>query len=369
MTGLPALLAVPYDYQGSGTIVFAERLQDAFARQGMASSLAVCGLIPHHVKHETRNFASEHDMLEWIERNIQAFGAILWLGVFQTPESRRRQISLSVEYRKVLQRKILILWERTGSVEVIPEDELFDILIQHGVDGIITLTKSQTLHLMSRGVPQSSIHQIGTGVDVWQEFTPVSNEQRRKLRTTLGWPIQSTIILSLSRFVTRKRTDFLIETWLTAEALRNDATLVLVGSAFGATDSIEDRLFELAQGQESIVIIRYRDGMNRSTFYRASDVFVTAGVLEGEPTAIVEAMACGLPVVASKIAGHTHLVRHGETGYLFQPNNAAELRTCLLSIRESTSKRFAMGQAARELVSQTRDIETIAAQYLVLLRD
>jgi glycosyltransferase involved in cell wall biosynthesis len=67
---------------------------------------------------------------------------------------------------------------------------------------------------------------------------------------------------------------------------------------------------------------------------------------------VLEAMASGTPVVASRIGGVPEIVRDGETGYLVQPGNVDELRTRVEELAANPSRARRMGQAARELVAE-----------------
>jgi glycosyltransferase involved in cell wall biosynthesis len=83
--------------------------------------------------------------------------------------------------------------------------------------------------------------------------------------------------------------------------------------------------------------------------------------------AILEAFACGKPVVATRIGGIPELVRHGETGYLFEPGNRTELQHALSLLTERPGEIRSMGQAARTLVesefSQQRRIDSLLRIY------
>jgi catechol 2,3-dioxygenase-like lactoylglutathione lyase family enzyme len=105
--------------------------------------------------------------------------------------------------------------------------------------------------------------------------------------------------------------------------------LVLVGAGLSNEKEVEARIQDLARPVENIFLIEHHDGLERAPYYRASDIFVLPGVLEGEPSVLCEAMACGLPVAASRIAGHLNLVREGRTGLLFAPDNERNMASCL----------------------------------------
>lgn len=84
--------------------------------------------------------------------------------------------------------------------------------------------------------------------------------------------------------------------------------------------------------------------------YRASDISVLPSLREGLPLAVLEAMACGLPVVATAIDGTPEAVVDGSTGYLIEPNNVEQLADRLQDLIADKAARESFGLAGRERV-------------------
>jgi glycosyltransferase involved in cell wall biosynthesis len=82
-------------------------------------------------------------------------------------------------------------------------------------------------------------------------------------------------------------------------------------------------------------------------FLRDADVFVLASLSEGMPVSVLEAMAAGLPVVASAVDGLEEVVVDGETGFLTPPGDAAALAAGIGRLVEDASLRSALGKAGR----------------------
>ena len=85
------------------------------------------------------------------------------------------------------------------------------------------------------------------------------------------------------------------------------------------------------------------------------------------PNAVLEAMACGLPVVASRIAGNEELVVDGENGLLVAPEDARALRNALTELIANATQRQKMGAASRQFVEASYSWSRIAKQYLALV--
>jgi glycosyltransferase involved in cell wall biosynthesis len=102
--------------------------------------------------------------------------------------------------------------------------------------------------------------------------------------------------------------------------------------------------------------------------YAASDVFVLASFTEGHPKVLLEAMACGLPCVASDCAGNRSLIADGETGLLFDPHRPEELAACLRRIFDDPALAARLGKAAREMIVARYDLSALVAREIALVR-
>jgi glycosyltransferase involved in cell wall biosynthesis len=101
--------------------------------------------------------------------------------------------------------------------------------------------------------------------------------------------------------------------------------------------------------------------------YAASNLFLFPSRHEGMPNAVLEAMASGLPVIATRIAGNEELVVDGQTGFLVPVEDAAALREALRDLLADDGKRARMGRAARARVEQEYGWQRAATQYLSIL--
>ena len=101
--------------------------------------------------------------------------------------------------------------------------------------------------------------------------------------------------------------------------------------------------------------------------YKQSNIFLFPSRHEGMPNAVLEAMASGLPVVASRIAGNEELVVHNETGILVESENVEMLRNALQELLPNPSLRQNMGVASHRRVEQHYSWENTASKYADLL--
>jgi glycosyltransferase involved in cell wall biosynthesis len=97
-----------------------------------------------------------------------------------------------------------------------------------------------------------------------------------------------------------------------------------------------------------------------------TDIFVLPSYREGVPVTVLEAMAMGLPVVATDVPGCREAVVAGETGFLVPPRNVDELVGAIQKLVEDPALRRRMGQAGRARVVQHFAVERVVEQYLGL---
>ncbi|WP_417720649.1 glycosyltransferase family 4 protein [Salipiger sp.] len=145
------------------------------------------------------------------------------------------------------------------------------------------------------------------------------------------------------------------------DALRGrhpDLRLTLIGDGPDRA-ALESRA---AGSGDHVRFLGYRSQDEVAEALRDTDVFVLPSFAEGVPVVLMEAMAAGLPVVTTRIAGVPELVHHGETGLLVAPGDAAALTGALDRLLSDPAERAAMGAAGRAIVAADFDIRKEAAR-------
>ncbi len=106
--------------------------------------------------------------------------------------------------------------------------------------------------------------------------------------------------------------------------------------------------------------------------YRQADVCLHLSDWEGMPNTVLEAMACGLPVIASRVGGLPELVQEGQTGYLVEPGDEATLLAQLRALMDDQESRSNLGGSGRAFVEQSHALHNLAdileEFYEVILR-
>jgi glycosyltransferase involved in cell wall biosynthesis len=117
--------------------------------------------------------------------------------------------------------------------------------------------------------------------------------------------------------------------------------------------------------------VRFLGWVERSAIverYRQADLFVTATTWEGMPNTVLEGMACGLPVVATRASGLDQLVQDGVNGYLVNINDATALADRLTELIDNPYERRRMGKESRKIAEQEFAWDYITEQYVTIYR-
>jgi glycogen(starch) synthase len=118
---------------------------------------------------------------------------------------------------------------------------------------------------------------------------------------------------------------------------------------------------------DRVIFLGWQTRDDLAQWYHRSNLFLFPSRHEGMPNVVLEAMASGLPVVATRIAGNEELVVEGQTGRLVPAEDAGALRESLRELLTSASLRERMGRAARLRVEREYTWESVTQQYSRML--
>jgi len=235
-------------------------------------------------------------------------------------------------------------------------------------DAIICMTEEIQKELSDINTPAAAIRRITNGVN-GNRFVPVSSKQRILWRQHWGIKDSDKLILFSSRLVPRKGLDILLNGWPVIQENYPNIWLLIIGSGTDQSDSTEKQMREKVN-REKLINVQFLGETNKLEQYLGvADLFVFPSKQEGFPNALLEAMAAGLPVVASRIGGVIDIIEENKTGILFESGNsndlALQISSCLA--RPETLKK--MGKQARDYVLTQYSFEAIATQYVAVYRD
>jgi glycosyltransferase involved in cell wall biosynthesis len=218
---------------------------------------------------------------------------------------------------------------------------------------ILCLSESIRQEALRCGFRPEQCVLVPNGVDV-DGFRPPSADERNGARAALELEPDHRAFLFVGRLVRRKGVDVLLRAFARQEAA---ARLFLVGDG-AERGALEDLAREL--GVAARVSFCGEDG-DVLPFLHAADVFVFPSRLEGLPNALLEAMACGLPVVATRIGGCEDVVVDG-SGVLVPPDDADALAGEMRALARDPVRRRELGERGRARVVARYSFERILAE-------
>lgn len=198
-------------------------------------------------------------------------------------------------------------------------------------------------HLARRG--GEIVMTRGMGVDTTR-FSPVAASEKAHLREDSPFSSSDIVLACAAEFSKRKNQMFLIESFPSLKKRAPNAKMILAGDG-ALLEAAKARADALGIAGD-IWFVGHSADVER--LYRVSDIYVTASKTEGLPLSVMEAMACGLPVVASDVKGHWDLLREGG-GELFNLSDPADYLEKAVNMSLNEKKRLQCGQAARDIVS------------------
>jgi teichuronic acid biosynthesis glycosyltransferase TuaC len=174
--------------------------------------------------------------------------------------------------------------------------------------GLITVSEALRARLIELGVPGSRIEVLRNGVDL-DLFAP---QEQAAARRALGLDAAGTVILSVGWLVPQKGFDLVIR----AAAALPGTRLIIVGE--GPEQAVLQRLARKLHVDGRVRFLGTMPQQRLATVYNAADVLVLASAREGLPNVLLEALACGTPVVATAVGGVPEIVRVRAAGRLVQ---------------------------------------------------
>lgn len=209
---------------------------------------------------------------------------------------------------------------------------------------------------LSRQTDPFPVRVIPNGIDV--NFFRPPDEPR-------AFPWEPFAFLFAGRFHPQKNLFFLLDRFKELQqATDRPFTLHLVGDGPLRADLQQ---YAARLGLEDHLIWHgWLDKESLRKVYQGADCFINPSLYEGLPNTVLEAMASGLPVVASRIPGNNDLVKPGQTGYLINLNEPAAFALTLRTLLDYPEQARKMGEAGRELAVRDFSWDRLAQEYLNL---
>ena len=220
---------------------------------------------------------------------------------------------------------------------------------------IHTVSASLRLHLQLLGFPQDHLLAIPNGVDI-NRFKPAD---KIEVRRSLKLPETATIVGMVTNLRPEKGHLRLIQAFDLIATEFPSLHLLLVGDGPAA-----DQVTAAARASQAANRIHCVGHQPEPVpWYQAMDLLILPSSTEGLSNATLEAMACGVPVLASKACGNEEVIRHLQTGYVFALDTPPAIAEAMRTVLGSSANLAVLGQSSREHVGANFNLETMAQQY------
>jgi glycosyltransferase involved in cell wall biosynthesis len=217
-------------------------------------------------------------------------------------------------------------------------------------DKIIALTNRENEDYISyRVADEEKSVVIYSGIEL-NKFIDLPLEEKQNFKKELRIPENSLIVGTLGRLVPVKGPEFLVEAAKHIISKFPDTFFMLTGDGYLRLD-LEKKALDFGL-KENIIFLGWRD--DAAKILSVYDVFVLPSLNEGMGRVLVEAMALGKPIVASRIGGIPDLVTHGKNGFLVPPKDPEELAKYIQILLEDKEKRNKMGLAGKKMAMNFR---------------
>jgi len=233
---------------------------------------------------------------------------------------------------------------------------------------VITVSEAGRIHHLHYGdLPPNKVVTMYNGIDV-DTFRPRDEAARLSARRDLGIPPEAPVMVSVAVLRKPKGLQYLISAMSGVLSLIPDARLVIVGEGDHAP-ALHKQVADLRL-ENNVVFTGTRADI--AGLLVMSDVFVLPTLEDVLPTVVAEAMAAGLPVVASDVGGIPEMVVDGTTGLLVPPADVAALADACSALLQDREKAQQMGLAGREVAEERFNARRQAALlddlYVSMLR-
>jgi len=220
--------------------------------------------------------------------------------------------------------------------------ELRRWIITKKTDRFIAVSTEMLEALREAGIAPEKLALISNGI----ELTAPRNTNPCALKQELSENPERPVVLFVGRLVKEKGVDRLLRAW--ASLPGHETMLLLIVGDGPLREDLESQAKKLRLFP-SVRFLGHQAEVSK--FYSIADLFVLPSKTEGMSNSLLEAMAAGLPVVASKVGGNKDVIEDQQSGFLVDWEDTTLCAEMLLTLLSDTELRQRMGNAARRQVS------------------
>ena len=240
----------------------------------------------------------------------------------------------------------------TSKSEIFEKNANWRLKLLASCDNYIAISAEIARGLREKAqIAEQKIHILPQGVDTVQRFHPAIVTDKVQLRKKYNFPQDKIIVLFCARVVLNKGIDTMLKAWRLVREKDKDIVLVVVGG--GVTTLLDEIKKAGKELDNSITVTGEVD--RTDDYYKLADLYLFPSRFEGLPTTLMEAIASGLPCIASKIGGDEDLVNPAQAGILVNPEDYELFADTILNLAHDQALRAYYSKNGREYAVKNLD--------------
>ena len=249
----------------------------------------------------------------------------------------------------------------TRRMDYVPNRWFAPYLYNRAVDGVAAISQGVAKALVAAGVAAQRITIIPSGVDCTR-FAPPSFDQRAAARRELGLDPGQIAVAAVGALEIRKGHRYLLDALAGLQG-RHPTLRAFIAGGGSQRAALEEQADRLQLGQT----VRFLGSIEDSrTLFWAIDIFVQPSMMEGLGVALLEAMACGLPAVASRTGGMAEVIEDRHDGLLVAVADCVAIARAIEELVDSPAIRSSLGAQARIQAEQNFSLAAMARKTLAM---
>ncbi len=231
-------------------------------------------------------------------------------------------------------------------------------------DAFVSLSAEMSQEFINYGVDKNKIYLIPNSVDP-KKFHPVNSQKKSELRRKLGIEFEGKIFVYTGRLLTIKGLPLLVKVWQKIQSKYDKCYLLIVGGGSKDIHDCEEELKQYVKTNSLEKSVKFTGNVyNVYEYLQASDIFVFPTGNEAFGISLIEAMACGLPVIVTPVGGIKDIVNNGHNGLTVEVGNFDRLYDAMENLIFDDSLSASLGKSALETVQIKYLRESVAKKYI-----